>query len=62
MTARKQRLQARNRAVREYFAELEKKHPQWKLSALLEETANRFPPISSATVAAILRCSGVYQE
>jgi hypothetical protein len=60
MTTRKQRIQLRNQRVKEYFNDLEKKHPQWKLSALLEETANHFPPIAPATVSAILKESGSY--
>lgn len=59
---RKERIQLRNDKVRKYFSDLEKKHPQWKLSALLEDTAYQFPPISSATVSAILKQSGSYAE
>jgi len=59
---RKQRIQQRNDKVRTFFLSLEKKHPQWKLSALLEKTAHHFPPISSATVSAILKQSGSYAE
>ncbi|MEC3875952.1 hypothetical protein [Chryseobacterium salviniae] len=59
---RKERIQLRNDKVRKYFAELEKKHPQWKLSALLEDTAHQFPPISPATVSAILKYSGSYAD
>ena len=57
---REQRLNYRNIQVRNYFSELEKKHPQWKLSALLEETARRFPPISPSTVSSIIRKNGIY--
>lgn len=60
MTSRKQRIQLRNEKVRDFFTALEKKHSQWKLSALLEETANQFPPIAPATVSAILKESGSY--
>lgn len=59
---RKQRLELRNERVRDFFTQLEKKHPQWKLSALLEETAHQFPPISSTTVSAILKQSGTYAK
>lgn len=52
---RKERLKYRNEQLKIYFAELEKKNPQWTLSALLEETANKFPPISTQTVAVILK-------
>ena len=57
---RKERLFYRNAKVREYFSALEKKHPQWKLSYILEETAKAFPPISAATVSAILKQYGAY--
>lgn len=60
MTTRTERIQQRNKRVREYFTELERKNPQWKLSALLEDTASRFPPISTATVSAILKQTGTY--
>jgi len=59
---RKERLRLRNNKVREVFAALEKKHPQWKLSALLEETARRVPPISVVTVTAIIKGYGIYGE
>lgn len=58
--SRKERLRLRNNKVREIFATLEKKHPQWKLSALLEETAKQVPPIAPATVSAILKQYGTY--
>ena len=58
---RKDRIHRRNESVREFFSFLEKKHPQWKLSALLEDTAKNFPPISSSTVSAILKQSGTYK-
>ena len=60
--SRKERLALRNKKVREFFENLERKHPQWKLSALLEETANQFPPISSTTVSAILKKNGAYAD
>ncbi|WP_407846957.1 hypothetical protein [Chryseobacterium sp. KCF3-3] len=59
---RKERLNYRNEKVREFFTNLERKHPQWKLSALLEETASQFPPISPATVSAILKEQGTYSK
>ena len=52
---RKERLKLRNEKVREVFTALERKHPQWKLSALLEKTAEQVPPISPATVSAIIK-------
>ena len=59
---RKERLRLRNNKVREIFSALERKHPQWKLSALLEETARQVPPISPATVSAIIKQYGVYSQ
>lgn len=58
--SRKERLRLRNNKVREIFTALKKKHPQWKLSALLEETAKQVPPIAPATVSAILKQYGTY--
>lgn len=59
---RKERIRLRNQKVRQIFTELERKHPQWKLSALLEETAKQVPPISAATVSAIIKQYGVYAK
>ena len=59
---RKDRIEQRNKAVKVYFAELENKNPNWKLEALLEATAQRFPPIAPATVSAILKESGSYNK
>lgn len=56
------RVRLRNDMVRKFFTELEAKNPQWKLTALLEETANTFPPISVNTVSAIIRKTGVYAD
>ncbi|ROI09780.1 hypothetical protein EGI11_03210 [Chryseobacterium sp. H3056] len=55
------RRQSRDEQVRRYFAELESKYPQWRLAALMEKTAERFPPISAATVSMILNKSGIYK-
>lgn len=57
---REQRLKNRNTQVREYFSELEKKHPQWRVSALEKETADRFF-ISERTVRSIIKGSGIYK-
>ena len=57
---RKERIRERNQKVRECFSELEKKHPQWKLSALLEEVAKEFLPLSANTISAILKETGSY--
>lgn len=61
VTERMLRRQKRDQQVREFFTNLEKKHPQWRLSALLEETAERFPPIAPNTVADIINKSGIYK-
>ena len=60
--SREERLRLRNQKVRRVFSELERKHPRWKLSALLEETARQVPPISTTTVSAILKGYGIYGE
>ncbi|WP_092737945.1 hypothetical protein [Riemerella columbipharyngis] len=60
--SRKERIRLRNQKVRQVFYELENKHPQWKISALLEETARRVPPISANTVAAIVKQYGIYAD
>lgn len=60
--SRNERIRLRNNKVREIFSALERKHPQWKLSALLEETARQVPPIAPATVSAILKGYGIYGE
>ena len=58
--SREERLRLRNQKVRRVFSELERKHPQWKLSALLEETARQVTPISTTTVSAIIKQYGIY--
>lgn len=60
--SRNERIRLRNNKVREVFSALERKYPQWKLSALLEETARQVPPIAPATVSAILKGYGIYGE
>lgn len=55
------RLQQRNDKVRKYFIELEQKYPQWRISALESNTANKFF-ISERTVRAILKGGGVYSN
>lgn len=62
ITDRKLRREKRDQQVREFFAALEKKHPQWRLNALLEETAERFPPIAPNTVADIINKTGIYKK
>ncbi|MDV4024233.1 hypothetical protein CMT52_07770 [Elizabethkingia anophelis] len=55
------RFLARNQKVRSFFTELEKKYPQWRVSALEERTADHFF-ISERTVRAILKGDGIYSE
>ncbi|HAO08189.1 MAG TPA: hypothetical protein DCQ50_14665 [Chryseobacterium sp.] len=62
MITRKQRLDYRNAKVKEYFTALEKKHPQWKLQALLEDTAREFPPLATGTISAIIKGTGKYAQ
>ena len=54
------RFLTRNAKVRMFFLELEKKHPQWRVSALEKETADRFF-ISERTVRSIIKGSGIYK-
>jgi hypothetical protein len=51
----------RDQQVRIFFEKLEKKHPQLRLNALLEKTAERFPPISTGTVSLIINKGGNYK-
>ncbi|SIO11967.1 hypothetical protein SAMN05444409_2104 [Epilithonimonas zeae] len=51
----------RNVKVRTFFTELEKKNPQWRISALEKETADHFF-ISERTVRAIIKGTGIYSS
>lgn len=62
MTARQLRIKQRNELVRTFFSQLEKRNPNWRLSALLAETAKNFPPLSVNTVSAILNYNGIYND
>ena len=55
------RFLARNKKVRKFFEDLEKKNPNWRISALERETADQFF-ISERTVRSILKGSGIYQS
>jgi hypothetical protein len=59
---KKERLARRNQKVRDYFLDLEKKNPKWKLSELLKDTAEQFLPLAPATISSILKQSGSYAE
>lgn len=54
------RFLARNSQVRKFFENLEKKNPQWRMSALEKATADQFY-ISERTVRSIIKGSGIYQ-
>lgn len=54
------RFLARNAKVRIFFDNLERKNPQWRISALEKETADHFF-ISERTVRSILKGSGIYK-
>lgn len=56
----KERLKKRNEAIKKYFAELEKKNPHWRYSALLEKTAEKFF-LSPKTIEHILCGHGSYK-
>lgn len=53
------RFLARNTQVRKFFTEMERKHPEWRMSALEKATADHFF-ITERTVRAIIKCSGIY--
>ena len=55
----KQQFLSRNQAVKDYFDELVKQKPEWRLDALEEKTAAKFY-ISPRTVRAILKGEGNY--
>ena len=57
----KQRLQRRNKRIRELFGELTNKYPQWCIDAVIEEVAGRVY-LSPRTVEAILSYEGIYAE
>lgn len=54
------RFLARNMQVRKFFESLERKNPQWRMSALEKTTADQFF-ISERTVRSIVKGSGIYQ-
>ena len=54
------RFLARNTQVRKFFENLERKNPQWRMSALEKTTADQFF-ISERTVRSIVKGSGIYQ-
>ena len=60
-TEQKKRRQKRDDQVRKHFEDLERKNPKWKLQSLLEETANRFPPLSTTTVSLIINKGSIYK-
>lgn len=58
---RKERLQYRNKSVRELFEKLSAKHPQWRVDAIIEEVAKKFF-LSNRTVEAIIGYEGIYND
>ncbi len=59
---RKERIRERNNKVRAYFDKLEKENPNWCNNALLQKTAEQFPPITVNTVTAIIKRNGIYKD
>ncbi|QIY83391.1 hypothetical protein HER18_07540 [Chryseobacterium sp. NEB161] len=53
------RFLARNKQVRIFFDNLERKNPNWRIGALEKATADQFY-ISERTVRSILKGSGIY--
>ncbi len=58
---RPNRIKLRNDKLRQYIAELEKKHPQWRWDALLSDTADKFF-LAERTVDGIVRREGCYAD
>lgn len=58
---RKERLRRRNNKVRELFGQLSKKHPRWRIDAVINEVADSVF-LSPRTVEGILRGEGIYAE
>lgn len=58
---RKERLKRRDRNVRSLFTKLSKKHPQWRVDAVIKEVSERVF-LSPRTVEGILRCEGIYAD
>lgn len=59
--SRPDRIKARNQKIRDYFSSLERKHPQWRWDALLQEAEKEFF-LSPRTIDAIIKFEGVYAD
>lgn len=57
--SQRERLKKRNQAVMKTYAELDKKHPQWRYDAIIEKVADRFF-LAPKTVDQIIR--GDYEK
>lgn len=55
----KERTCKRNTKLKRFFASLQKKHPKWRWSALINDTAEQFN-IAPHTVTSILKSRGYY--
>ncbi len=58
---RRERLHKRNDKVRNLFESLSKKHPQWRIEALINEVAKTMF-LAPRTIEAILRGEGTYTD
>ena len=59
--SRPDRLQKRSEVIRKYISQLEKKHPQWRWDALLEEAESVFF-LAPRTIDAILKKEPPYNH
>ncbi|TRX39074.1 hypothetical protein [Flavobacterium restrictum] len=57
---RKELLSKRNQEVRKFFYEMQKKHPKYKIDAIIQDVANKFF-LSSRTIEAIISHEGNYK-
>ncbi len=58
---KKERLNARNKNVRDCFYSTQEKHPKYKIEYIIQEVAQKFY-LSSRTVNAILSHEGIYKD
>jgi hypothetical protein len=58
MPRNREQKQKKDEAIRDHFRKLCKKNPNWKLSAIIQDTADKFF-LSPVTIAKILKGKGV---
>ena len=57
--SKKKRLQDRNEKVRDLYAKISKKHPNWRSDAIIKDVSDTFF-LSTRTIEAILKGEGIY--